>query len=34
VSRLRRKVETDPQKPTLVLTAWGAGYKFAERDDI
>ncbi|MCU1383028.1 MAG: walR 1 [Acidobacteria bacterium] len=30
VSRLRRKVETDPQDPELLLTAWGVGYKFVD----
>ena len=30
VSRLRRKIETDAQNPTMILTAWGVGYKFAE----
>ena len=30
VSRLRRKVEKDPDDPELILTAWGVGYKFAE----
>jgi DNA-binding response OmpR family regulator len=32
VSRLRRKVERDPQDPELILTAWGVGYKFADVD--
>ena len=31
ISRLRRKIERDPQDPELLLTAWGVGYKFAER---
>ena len=26
VSRLRRKVETDPKNPTLIKTVWGGGY--------
>ena len=30
VSRLRRKIESDPQNPALILTAWGFGYKLAE----
>jgi DNA-binding response OmpR family regulator len=32
ISRLRRKVELDPQDPELILTAWGVGYKFADAD--
>jgi DNA-binding response OmpR family regulator len=32
VSRLRRKVEQNPQDPALLLTAWGVGYKFADID--
>lgn len=30
VKRLRRKIEADPPAPTRILTARGAGYKFAE----
>lgn len=29
VSRLRRKIETDPRKPALLRTAWGDGYRLA-----
>jgi DNA-binding response OmpR family regulator len=32
VSRIRRKVEHDPQDPELILTAWGVGYKFVDVD--
>ncbi len=28
VSRLRKKIETDPKKPTLIKTVWGGGYIF------
>jgi class 3 adenylate cyclase len=31
VSRLRRKIEPDPSSPSLILTASGMGYRFAER---
>ena len=31
VSRLRKKLERDPKNPELILTAWGVGYKFADR---
>ena len=30
VSRLRRKVERDPDDPEMILTEWGVGYKFAD----
>jgi len=30
VSRLRRKIERDPNDPAMLLTAWGVGYKFAD----
>jgi DNA-binding response OmpR family regulator len=30
ISRLRRKLETDPASPRFVQTVWGAGYRFAE----
>jgi two-component system alkaline phosphatase synthesis response regulator PhoP len=32
VSRLRKKIEVDPDDPELILTAWGVGYKFADTD--
>ena len=32
VSRLRRKIERDAQDPSLILTAWGVGYKFVDVD--
>lgn len=30
VKRLRKRIEIDTDAPTLVLTVWGAGYKFAD----
>ena len=32
VSRLRRKIEREPQDPELILTAWGVGYKFVDAE--
>lgn len=31
IKRLRRRIETDPQNPRLLLTVRGVGYKFADR---
>ncbi|HEY7448827.1 MAG TPA: response regulator transcription factor [Vicinamibacterales bacterium] len=30
VKRLRRKIETDPASPRLIITVWGDGYKFLD----
>jgi DNA-binding response OmpR family regulator len=30
VSRLRRKIERNPNDPKMILTAWGVGYNFAD----
>jgi DNA-binding response OmpR family regulator len=30
VKRLRRRIESDPAVPRLLLTVWGVGYKFAD----
>ena len=30
VKRLRKKIEVDPADPTLIITVWGDGYKFAD----
>ena len=30
VKRLRKRIEIDTEAPALVLTVWGAGYKFAD----
>jgi DNA-binding response OmpR family regulator len=30
VSRVRKKLETDPAHPRYVQTVWGAGYRFSE----
>ncbi|MDE0110678.1 MAG: response regulator [Albidovulum sp.] len=31
VSRLRRKIERDPENPKLLSTVWGGGYRFTAR---
>ena len=30
IKRLRRKIETEPNDPHLILTVWGTGYKFSD----
>jgi DNA-binding response OmpR family regulator len=30
ISRLRRKIEREPDAPRMIVTVWGVGYKFAE----
>lgn len=30
INRLRAKIESDPAKPSYVMTVWGVGYKFAD----
>lgn len=30
VSNLRKKIERDPKKPTLIQTVWGIGYRFQQ----
>jgi DNA-binding response OmpR family regulator len=32
VSRLRRKLEADPENPRYLQTVWGAGYRFADTE--
>ncbi len=34
INRLRGKIEEDPASPRYVLTVWGVGYKFADREDL
>ncbi|MGE3298449.1 MAG: winged helix-turn-helix domain-containing protein, partial [Porticoccaceae bacterium] len=33
VTRLRRKIETDPGQPQFIRTIWGEGYLFARDGD-
>ncbi len=33
ISRLRKKIEIDPKKPTIIKTVWGGGYQFVAKVD-
>ena len=30
IKNIRRKIETDPRAPRLILTVYGVGYRFAD----
>jgi two-component system OmpR family response regulator len=30
IKNIRRKIEPDPRRPTLILTVYGVGYRFAD----
>ena len=32
IRRLREKIETNPAQPEFILTKWGVGYYFTEKD--
>lgn len=34
INRLRAKVETNPSKPSFILTVWGVGYKFFDPAEV
>ncbi len=34
VSNLRKKIETNPQKPVYILTVYGLGYKFGDQYEV
>ncbi len=34
INRLRNKIEKDSANPEYILTVWGVGYRFAEREEL
>lgn len=33
INRLRSKIEIDPSDPNYILTVWGVGYRFTEKNE-
>ena len=33
INRLRAKIEADPSHPAFIITVWGVGYRFADREE-
>ncbi|MBQ1706990.1 MAG: winged helix-turn-helix domain-containing protein [Clostridia bacterium] len=31
IRKIRKKIEENPQDPSLIITVWGKGYKFNEK---
>jgi DNA-binding response OmpR family regulator len=34
INRLRAKIESDPSKPEMIVTVWGVGYKFSDKNPV
>ena len=34
INKIRRKIEPDPAHPRYIITVWGVGYKFSEKNKM